>query len=253
MSEVKLHLGDCLEFMRTLPDMSVDLVLADLPYGTTQNSWDSVIPFASLWDAFERVVRPNAAIALFGAEPFSSALRMSNLQRFKYDWIWQKTHPSNHLNAKRMPMRVHETISIFSFGTPPYYPIMTSGHAHKVARAKYSRRGDSCYGNEKRNTLYDSTIRYPQDIIEIGNGDKAKRLHPSEKPVALMQYFIETYSTVGETVLDCTFGSGTTGVACVQTGRNFIGCEIDPDYFAIAEKRINDALQHVRLPLEVPV
>ena len=233
-----LH-GDCLEIMKSIPDKSIDLVLTDPPYGTTACKWDSVIPFEPMWKELKRIRKDNAAICLFGSEPFSSHLRMSNIKEFKYDWIWNKKLPTNHLNAKKQPLRLCELISVFYIKQCFYAPIKTTGHKRKTATTKYEKKnlGEQVYGNEKRNTFYDSSERYPNGLIEFSNADK-RVVHPTQKPVALLEYLIKTYTLENETVLDFTMGSGSTGVACKNLNRNFIGIEKDDKYFEIAQKRI---------------
>lgn len=179
---------------------------------------------------------------MFSSQPFTSALVMSNPKMFKYEWIWYKTHPKGHLNAKKMPMRVHENIEVFYKKPPTYNPQMTHGHKRKVAKINYIREsdGNSCYGREVRNTFYDSTDRYPLDIQIFSNADQSNKLHPTEKPVKLCEYMIKTYTNEGETVLDNCMGSGTTGVAALNLHRNFIGIEIMKKYFDIAKERISN-------------
>lgn len=226
--------------MNNIPDRFVDMILCDLPYGTTQCKWDSVVPFEPLWKQYKRITKYNGAILLFSSQPFTSALIMSNLQMYKYEWIWHKTHPKGHLNAKKMPMRVHENIEVFYRKLPTYNPQMTHGHTRKVAHTSYVREsnGDSCYGREVRNTFYDSTDRYPRDVQIFSNADQSNKLHPTQKPVVLCEYLIKTYTNEGDTVLDNCMGSGTTGVACRNLNRKFIGIELDEGYFNIAKNRI---------------
>ncbi|HUV59133.1 MAG TPA: site-specific DNA-methyltransferase [Desulfatiglandales bacterium] len=244
MPKIELIQGDCLEEMSSIPDGSVDMVLTDPPYGTTACKWDSIIPLEPMWAQLKRVIKPNGAIVLFGSEPFSSALRISNIKNYKYDWIWDKHIPRNFANAKRMPMNKHENISVFNC-KGHYYPQMVK--RDKPVKVKnYAKKGKD--SNYKINTdgvidkVYTYTHKNPDTII-VGkwqaNGGK---VHPNQKPVALMEYLIKTYTNEGETVLDFTMGSGTTGVACKNLNRNFIGIELDPEYFKIAEKRINENL-----------
>lgn len=234
---VDLQQGDCLEVMKNIPDGSVDMILCDLPYGTIACKWDFVLPFDSLWTQYKRLTKPNGAIALFGSEPFSSKLRMSNLKWFKYDWVWEKQQGANFMNCKFQPYKVHEIVSVFSKGKCRYYPQMTSGSPYT------SGKGNSGEVTGKVNKVqtYNKGTRYPRSIQRF-NIDKSKSLHPTQKPVALLEYLIRTYTNYGETVLDNCMGSGSTGVACVNTGRNFIGIELDPQYFEIAKKRIEDAV-----------
>lgn len=240
---VTLHLGDCLELMPSIPAGSVDMVLCDLPYGTTACKWDAVIPFDRMWAEYRRACKPNAAIVLTASQPFTTALIASNYSMFRYVWVWNKVLPRGHLNAKKQPLRVHEDVVVFSSKSHIYHPQKTKGHARKIARTKYDKGGDGeqVYGREKRDTFYDSDERYPTTILTHSNADQTGKVHPTQKPVALMEYLIRTYTNPGDTVLDNTMGSGTTGVACVNTGRNFIGIEMDAEYFAIAEARIAEA------------
>ena len=244
-----LYLGDCLEVMPVLPDASVDMILCDLPYGTTACKWDTVIPFEPLWAQYRRVAKRNAAIVLTASQPFTTALISSNLQDFKYCWVWDKVLPRGHLNAKRQPLRVFEEVAVFYRAQPTYNPQKTVGHKRKVARRRYEKagEGEQVYGAEKRDTFYDSTERYPTGIIRVSNASQSGKVHPTQKPVALMEYLIRTYTNEGEVVLDNCMGSGTTGVACANTGRRFIGIEREPKYFEIACRRIEDAQRQVRL------
>lgn len=243
IGDCRLILGDCLEVLPLLPAASVDMVLADLPYGTTACRWDAVIPFEALWREYRRVVKPSGALVLTAAQPFTSALIASNFPMFRYVWVWDKVLPRGHLNAKKQPMRVHEDIVVFSAEPHTYNPQKTSGHVRKVARAKYVKGGDGSqvYGKEVRDTLYDSTERYPTTIVTFSTADQRDKVHPTQKPVDLMEYFIRTYSHQGDTVLDNTMGSGTTGVACVTTKRKFIGIEKEEPYFDIAITRVTAA------------
>jgi hypothetical protein len=230
----ELHLGDCLDVMRGIPDKSVDMVLADLPYGTTQNMWDSVIPLAPLWSQYHRIC--SGAVVLTSAQPFTSILVMSNIKNFKYDWVWKKPKGTGHLNAKRQPMRDKEDILVFSTSKTPYFPQMTPGTPFGDKRG----RGTTSYGSHSPHNSINVGTRYPKQVLEygvVGQGGK----HPTQKPVALMEYLIQTYSLEGQMVLDNTMGSGTTGVACMNTGRKFIGIEVCQEYFDIADKRINEA------------
>lgn len=243
-TNVSIANGDCLELMSHIKDLSVDLILCDLPYGTTACKWDSIIPFELLWSYYERVIKPNGAIVLTATQPFTSALIMSNPKLFKYEWIWQKTHPKGHLNAKKQPMRAHESILVFYKSPCTYNPQKTTGHSRKVAKTSYVKEhtGDSVYGREVRNTNYDSTERYPITVQVFPNADLTNVLHPTQKPVDLMEYLIKTYTNEGDIVLDNCMGSGTTGVACVNTSRRFIGIEKDEKYFHIAKERIENVL-----------
>lgn len=231
---IDLRHGDCLELLKDIPDGSVDAIVCDLPYGTTQNKWDSVIDLDAMWGEFKRVTKLSAAIVLFGAEPFSTTLRASNIKDFKYDWIWQKSKPTGHLNAKKQPLRVYENISVFYRKQSVYNPLGTKTTSKMVSR---TNRGN--YGSCSK-TTEQTTTGYPRNILEFAtiNG-----VHQTQKPVALLEYLIKTYTHEGHTVLDATMGSGSTGVACVNTNRKFIGIELDPEYFKIAKERINTATQ----------
>lgn len=233
---VKLMQGDCLELMRSLPDASVDLILCDMPYGTTQCKWDSVIDLAAMWRELDRVCKPNAAIVMTAAQPFSSILGASNIINLRYSWVWEKSAATGHLNAKRMPMKNHEDVLVFYKRQPTYNPqgIQTFG--------KVTRRGGNggCYGKSGVENLQQFT-NYPRTIQRFAS--EGKTVHPTQKPVALMEYLIRTYTNEGDLVLDNCMGSGTTGVACVNTGRNFIGIEMDEGYFQVAMDRINKATE----------
>lgn len=239
--DCRLLLGDCLEILPLLG--KVDAVVTDLPYGTTQCSWDAIIPFDEMWDALALVTGPNCPVILFGSEPFSSLLRTSNLSRFKYDWVWDKPKGTGFLNAKKRPLVGHEVVSIFCDGTPPYNPQKTKGHTRKVSfRGKHLQT--DVYGEMAGDYHYDSTERYPRSVITFSSDTQNSSVHPTQKPVALCEYLIRTYTSEGDTVLDFTMGSGTTGVACVNTGRKFIGIEKDEhntNYFNIACERIRKA------------
>ena len=238
---VNLYSGDCLELMKDISSGSVDLILTDPPYGITNCRWDTIIPFDPMWEQLKRIIKPNGAICLFGGEPFSSALRMSNIKNFKYDWYWQKPTPTGFLNAKKQPLRNIETISVFYSKQPIYNPQKTHGHKRKVSLAKHKQ---NCKKAEEYNDYdlasYDSTERYPTQILRFKTDRQKSALHPTQKPVDLLEYLIRTYTNEGETVLDFTMGSGSTGVACVNTGRNFIGIELDEGYFQIAKQRIEN-------------
>ena len=242
MEDVTLWHGDCLELMKNIPDGSVDLVLTDPPYGTTACKWDSVIPFEPMWEELNRIIKPNGAICLFGSEPFSSALRMSDVKYFKYDWIWEKEQGANFMLCKYQPYKVHEIVSVFSKSTHNYFPQMTDGKPYVSGKGT---SGDIT-GNVKKIQTKNDGKRYPRSIQKFCT-DKNKSKHPTQKPVALLEYLIRTYTNEGETVLDFTMGSGSTGVACVNTNRNFIGIELDEGYFNIAKKRIEKAQAQSRI------
>lgn len=243
----KLIHGDAIEEMKNIPDNSVDMCLTDPPYGTTACKWDTVIPFEPMWEQLHRIVKPNGAIAIFGSEPFSSALRMSNIKNFKYDWVWRKPRGTGHLNAKKQPLRDYELLSVFYRNQCKYFPQFSKGEPYTSLKggrlSKIRESGTTTYGNfwegaEFRND--NPGIRYPKQVLEFGVVER-ETVHPTQKPVALLEYLIKTYTMEGETVLDFTMGSGSTGVACKNLNRNFIGIEKDDKYFAIAEKRIREA------------
>ena len=223
--------------MKQVSDKSIDMILCDLPYGTTKNKWDSVIPLNKLWKQYERIIKDNGAIVLFSQMPFSAELVHSNLKLFKYEWIWQKDNGTGFLNAKKMPLKIHENILVFYKKLPLYNPQMRTGF--KPYKCKQGRHSTNYGAYEQGHITESNGERYPIDIIEF---KKDSGLHPTQKPVALLEYLIKTYTNEGETVLDNCMGSGSTGVACVNTNRNFIGYELDEKYFEIAEKRINEAM-----------
>jgi DNA modification methylase len=234
-----LYNADCMDLLPYMQPATIDLILADLPYGTTQNKWDSVIPLAPLWEQYRRIIKPGGAIVLTAAQPFTSVLTLSNIPWFRYDLIWEKTTASGHLNAKRQPLRAHESILVFCDRKPPYFPQKTFGHARKTAmRVDRGKKRSECYGEQNGITHYDSTERYPRSVIKTSTDKQRSKLHPTQKPVALMEWLILTYSEPGAIVLDNAMGSGTTGVACVNLGRKFIGIERDKLIFEKAKTRL---------------
>jgi len=243
MSDIKtnniwLMKGDCLERMKEIESGSVDLILADPPYGTTACKWDSVIPLDKMWEQLKRIIKPSGAIVLFGGQPFTSVLITSNLKMFKYDWTWEKNKATGHLNAKKRPLSAKEDILVFYTTPTTYNPQMGEGKPYSNSH-KPNDSGD-CYGKVGYSSVKDCSTRYPRSVIKM-NVDIKAAYHPTQKPIALMEYLIKTYTNENETVLDFTMGSGTTGVACVNTGRNFIGIEMDDHYFDIGSKRITSA------------
>ena len=241
-----LLLGDCLEKMKEIPDGSVDMVMCDLPYGTTACKWDSVIPFEPLWEQYRRITKRNAAIVLTASQTFTTALIHSNIKEFRYCWQWVKPYTTGFMNANKMPLRNTEDVCVFYRELPTYRPQGVKESGKKQVRRK-----------DKDSTIYadmglqageytQAFTNYPRQTIEFGR--EGKTVHPTQKPVALMEYLIRTYTNEGETVLDNCMGSGTTGVASVNTGRRFIGIERDEAYFAIAKKRIEDALASLPSP-----
>ena len=240
-------LGDCLERMKEIPDGSVDMILADPPYGTTACKWDSIIPLEPMWEQLKRVIKPNGAIVLFGAEPFSSALRMSNIKNYKYDIVWDKMKAGLFMLAKKRILPSHENIILFSYGINTYNPQMTvkpkKDRRPKRKDDETSHINDLGGPKRKHSKDYREDLKYPTSIVayskEMAECNNTKRIHPTQKPVALMEYLIKTYTNEGETVLDFCIGSGSTGVAAKNLNRKFIGIEKDETYFKIAQDRIN--------------
>lgn len=226
---INLMLGDCLEMMREIPDGSVDMVLCDLPYGTTQNKWDSVLPLDQLWDEYKRLCK--GAVVLTAAQPFTSSLIMSNIKDFRYVWYWKKNRATNVLNAKKMPLRDTEEVCVFSGSVYNPQGLITINRPSRNSKKDYDN-----YGSGTSKEYVQEYTNYPLQTLEFDSVQRT--VHPTQKPIALMEYLIRTYTNEGDTVLDNTMGSGTTGVACVNTGRSFIGIERDPAYFEIAKKRI---------------
>ena len=238
---IDLHNGDCLEIMKAIPDGSVDCVITDPPYGTTACKWDSVIPFEPMWAELKRIIKPNGAIVLFGSEPFSSHLRLSNFKDYKYDWTWDKKSTSGFLNAKKRPLKRIENILVFCDGLPPYYPQMVE-RGKPRNKGSYNKRngdGDGVYGKFENQKSFNN-LYYPTNLLEFSNANQKDKLHPTQKPVPLLEYLIKTYTNENETVLDFTMGSGSTMIACLNTNRKGIGIELDKHYFDVATKRINE-------------
>ena len=273
------HLGDCLEIMPFIEDDTIDMVLADLPYGTTNCKWDTLVPLhdhvnklsrdkfllhlfskgvnyreaidewltrkeKGLWYFLNKKCKERAAIAMFAQTPFDKVLGDSNKKDLRYEWIWQKTHPTGHLNAKRMPMKAHENILIFYKKLPTYNPQKTTGHERKVSLKKHKESCDSIdspiYSSGQKATSYDSTERYPLSVLKFPSDKQKSNLHPTQKPVDLLRYFIRTYTNTGDTILDMTSGSATTAIACLEEGRKYIVIEKEQKYFEIGQKRIAD-------------
>jgi site-specific DNA-methyltransferase (adenine-specific) len=256
MEKIKLLNGDCLELMKSIPDKSIDAIITDPPYGTTACKWDSVIPFDLMWRQLNRIIKPNGAIVLFATQPFTSTLTLSNINNFRHQWQWIKNKPTGAFSAKYMPMKANEDILVFGLNKVNYYPIMVK-RTEKEFKENYRKNDSKSWGNNIQNQKGNLIIRkskeeqwfkYPTNILNISKDDKRNgSQHPTQKPVELMEYLIKTYTNENETILDFTMGSGTTGVACVNTNRNFIGIEMDDKYFDIAKKRINDALIQPKL------
>lgn len=229
----KLLNGDCLELMKKIPDKSVDMILCDLPYGTTQCKWDTIIPLEPLWKQYNRIIKENGAIVLTATPPFSAMLGASNISMFRYSWYWKKPH-TGQLNSHRMPLKNVEEVLVFYKKQPTYNPQYTYGEPYTVSRKNY--KGSECYGAQKDHDTVSDGRRFPMQILEFS--EKGKKLHPTQKPIALLEYLIKTYTNEGDLILDNCMGSGSTGVACVNTNRNFIGIELDENYFNIAKNRI---------------
>lgn len=230
--------GDCLELMKEIPDASIDMILCDLPYGTTACKWDSIIPFEPLWKQYDRIIKENGAIVLFGSEPFSSHLRISNIKKYKYDWVWNKKLAGNAILAKKQPLKIHENILVFN--TTKYFPQMIKGkRRRKMTGGLDTNKVETIQSSISYQKEYINDLYYPQSIQEFSIANLRKgRLHPTQKPVALLEYIIKTYTNELDIVLDNCMGSGSTCVACKNTNRHYIGFELDEKYFEIAKKRI---------------
>ena len=243
---IQLRKGDCLELMKDIPNGSIDMILADLPYGTTQNKYDIILPFDKLWEQYERIIKPNGGIVLFGQGLFFVDLINSNRKLFRYDLVWDKQLISGFLNANRMPLRVHENIAVFYKQLPIYNPQYTEGKPlHSKGKSYLNKElKNENYGKFKMtdDSRAGSTQKYPKSIISFQKPHPSKAQHRTEKSIEMLEWLIKTYTNEGDVVLDNTMGSGTTGVACVNTNRNFIGMELDDKYFEIAKERINEAI-----------
>jgi site-specific DNA-methyltransferase (adenine-specific) len=244
MSNIQLYNGDCLEVMDNLiqQGIKVDAIITDIPYGTTHCKWDSIIPFEDMWKRIKEIRKPTTPIALFGSEPFSSSLRLSNIKEYKYDWKWEKTQATGFFNAKKQPMRCIEDICVFYQKQCLYNPQKTEGHKPVNSYTKYlsTVNKTEVYGKcTKELSGGGNTDRFPRQLLTYSSDKQTCYLHPTQKPVNLMEYLVKTYTNEGDLVLDFTMGSGTTGVACKNTNRNFIGIELDEKYFEIAKERIN--------------
>ena len=243
MPKIELIQGDCLEKMKDIPDKSIDMILCDLPYGTTACKWDTVIPFEPLWEQYKRIIKDNGAIVLFGSEPFSSALRMSNIKMYRYDWVWEKEQAVNIMQIKKRAGKTVENICVFYEKQPTYNPQMRKHDGKPVTNKVKSGFGALVDSSRKKPFEYkDTGYRYPTQVLKYQSERLKGYVHPTQKPVALFEYLIKTYTNEGDLVLDNCMGSGTTGVSCKNLNRNFIGIELDSDYFKIAEKRINENL-----------
>lgn len=266
---IDLRCGDCLELMKDIPNGTIDMILCDLPYGSTACKWDTIIPFEPLWTQYKRIIKDNGAIVLFGSQPFTSKLIMSNLSMFKYEWIWEKQKASNFMSTKYQPLKYHENIIVFSKNTHNYYPQKykvleikeIENMTHKELKKMFETRDYDRYGNiDRRKTInnpitnkehignnikrirnIDDGYRNPKSVLKI-NKEINTNFHPTQKPVELLEYLIKTYTNEGDLVLDNCMGSGSTGVACKNTNRNFIGIELDENYFKIAKERIEKTI-----------
>lgn len=245
---INLMQGDCLELLKTIPDGSVDLILTDPPYGTTDCKWDSVIPFEPMWEQLKRIIKPNGAIVLFGSEPFSSALRMSNIKQYKYDWIWEKDKGTNFALSNKQPLRKTENISVF-YKKQPFYDSQGEKLDRPYKHTLPISKSDSSKGAGEHNLNSDGSRKYAyythskkHNLLYFPRESQtSSKLHPTQKPITLLEYLIKTYTQEGETVLDFTMGSGSTGVAAKNLNRKFIGIELDEAYFKIAKERIENA------------
>ena len=237
MNDVKLINGDCLEKMKNITDKSVDMILCDLPYGTTKNKWDSIIPLEPLWEQYERIIKDNGAILLFGSQPFTTILNYSNISNYRYEWVWVKNNSTGFQSANKRPLKKHELISVFYKKQPTYNPqgLIKYGKINKRDSMSES------WSEMRSNSYVQQWTNYPTQILEYKH-DKQK-LHPTQKPISSLMYLIRTYTNENETVLDNTMGSGSTGVACMLTDRKFIGIELDDKYFEISKSRLNEAVE----------
>ena len=250
---IELYNADCLEKMNHIADKSIDLILCDLPYGTTNCAWDIILPFDQLWKHYNRIIKDDGTIVLFGSEPFTSLIITSQLDKYKYSWVWIKNRATGHMLSKVKPMKKHEDICVFSKGTLDnrgkatnivrYYPQGVINATNNIYRMRKDNFEDTVFG--KRESYHNTPIEhtnYPDDLLHFDIEMREERFHPTQKPVQLLEYLIKTYTNEGDMVLDNCMGSGSTGVACKNTNRNFIGIEKDPKYFAIAEQRINNSI-----------
>ena len=237
----KVICGDCLSIMPEIPDKSIDMILCDLPYGTTACKWDTIIPFEPLWEQYKRIIKDNGAIVLTASQPFTSALVMSNLKMFKYEWVWNKKLGGNSMLVKCQPYKIHENILVFGKGKTIYNPIMEIRGKERIKNGKTSKEIENAFNVKGGEKTYNN-IYYPQSILEKTNAVRTGRFHPTQKPVALFEYLIKTYTNEGDLVLDNCAGSGTTGVACKKTGRNYILIEKEEKYCKIAQERLRQEI-----------
>lgn len=243
-----LWLGDSLELMKKVPSKSITLILADLPYGTTNNDWDKILDFDLMWTEYERVIKEDGAIVLFAQSPFDKMLAMSNIKLFRYEWIWEKTSATGFLNAGKMPLKAHENILVFYKKLPTYNPIKTKG-LKKISRASHKTncKQSSNYGKQMHTKDYCSDERYPRSVLKFKTDKQKGSQHPTKKPIALIRYFILTYTNEGDIVMDNVMGEGTTPVGCIQTNRGYIGIEKKQEFYKMAVNNVNKALGQVGL------
>lgn len=239
--DINIKQGDCLELMKEIPDKSIDMILCDLPYGTTHNKWDTALPFDKLWKQYKRIIKDHGTIALFGDGMFIADIMQSNKKWWRYNLVWNKVLPSGFLNANKMPLRSHEEIIIFYNKLPTYHPQKTVG-APNHSKGTPKECINNNYNTFKFQQTNDSNLKHPKSILTFSKPHPSISQHPTQKPVALLEWLIKSYTNEGETVLDNCMGSGSTGVACINTNRNFIGYELDEKYFNIAQRRINECL-----------
>ena len=243
---LKLWYGDCLEKMKKIPEKSIDLIICDLPYGITNCKWDTAINLKILWIYYKKIIKDNGAILLFAQTPFDKILGCSNLKMLKYEIIWEKTHPTGHLNANKMPLKAHENILVFYKKLPTYNPQKTQGHppSHSYTAKLQTQNNTNIYGQRKKEVKGGgNTDRFPISIIRFPSDKQKSNLHPTQKPVKLLEYLIKTYSNPGDIVFDNCMGSGSTGIACLETNRSFIGIEKDIEYYNCAVNRIETHLE----------
>ena len=250
MQDIQLYNGDCLEVMKNIANKSIDMILCDLPYGTTILNWDKRLDLNKLWQQYERIIKDDGAIVLFAQTPFDKLLGCSNLKLLRYEWIWEKTQATGHLNSKKMPLKAHENILVFYKKRPTYNPQMSTGHkpVNSFKKTKENQNRTQFYRLQNREfSGGGSTERFPRDVLKFASDKQKEAYHPTQKPVLLMEYLIKTYTNEGEKVLDNCMGSGSTGVAAINTGRKFIGIELEKKYFDIAEKRINGEIVYRKI------
>lgn len=239
---------DCLSGMRRIAEKSIDMIICDLPYGTTENKWDSIIPLDSLWKEYERIIKDDGAIVLTAQTPFDKLLGVSNMKLLRYEWIWEKTSPTGHFNANKMPMKAHENILVFYKKMPVYHPQKTFNHKRKVSTAEHGRNSSqSSNYNYSKKSDYDSTERYPRSVQVFATDKQTSNLHPTQKPVALFEFLIKTYTNPGDLVLDNCMGSGTTAIACINLERQYLGFETDERYYELSLHRITSHQQQLTL------